>query len=201
MYYFHLILLFQVIVFCTLLAYSNAGFLGTPAVATYSAAPSFSYGAAAPLLGSTFHGSYAAAPATAVAYGTPTVAYGAPSAISAPAITSQSSNILRSFGNLGQVSTYSKTIDTPFSSVRKADVRVSNPGLRISAGPALSYAAPALNTYATSPIFHSAPALAVSHAAPTLAVGHASPVLGVAYSAAPAVSHLSYASAYANYGW
>lgn len=46
----------------------------------------------------------------------------------APALTSQQSNIYRSFGNLGQVSTHSKTIDTPFSSVSKSDVRVSNPG-------------------------------------------------------------------------
>lgn len=33
-----------------------------------------------------------------------------------------------------QVSTYSKAVDTPFSSVRKSDVRVSNPGLAV--GPA-----------------------------------------------------------------
>lgn len=31
-----------------------------------------------------------------------------------------------------QVSTYSKAIDTPFSSVRKSDVRVSNPGVAIA---------------------------------------------------------------------
>lgn len=31
-----------------------------------------------------------------------------------------------------QVSTYSKAIDTPFSSVRKSDIRVSNPGLAVA---------------------------------------------------------------------
>lgn len=34
-----------------------------------------------------------------------------------PSITSQNSNIYRTLGNLGQVSTHSKTIDTPYSSV------------------------------------------------------------------------------------
>jgi hypothetical protein len=43
----------------------------------------------------------------------------------APSITSQSPNILRSYGNLGQVSTY--------SSFRKSDVRVSNDALAYSA--------------------------------------------------------------------
>lgn len=46
----------------------------------------------------------------------------------APTLTSQQSNIYRSPYNLGQVSHQSKTIDTPFSSVSKSDVRVSNPG-------------------------------------------------------------------------
>lgn len=122
-----------------------------------------------------------AAPA-AVSY-----SYGAPIAAQAPAITSQSSNILRSFGNLGQVSTYSKTIDTPFSSVRKADVRVSNPGLRVAAAPAVAYAAPA------------AP---VAYAAPAPAVAYAAPAVGVAYSAAPAVAHVTYSNGYGiSYGW
>lgn len=59
-----------------------------------------------------------------------------------PAITSQNSNIYRTLGNLGQVSTHSKTIDTPYSSVSKSDVRVSNPGIATYGGygvaPALS---------------------------------------------------------------
>lgn len=40
-----------------------------------------------------------------------------------------------------QISTYSKSVDTPFSSVRKADIRVSNPGVAVA--PAYSsFAAP-----------------------------------------------------------
>lgn len=49
-----------------------------------------------------------------------------------PTLTSQDSNIYRSYGNLGQVSTFSKTISTPYSSVSKSDVRVSNPGYRVA---------------------------------------------------------------------
>jgi hypothetical protein len=116
---------------------------------------------------------YAAAPA---------ISYAAPAAVATPAITSQHSNILRSYGNLGQVSTYSKTIDTPFSSVRKSDVRVSND--------ALAY--PAAHAIAAAPVaYHAAP---VAAAAPSL--------LGVAYSAAPAVAHISYSNAYGiNYAY
>lgn len=47
----------------------------------------------------------------------------------APTVTSEQQNVLRSYGNLQQVSYNSKTIDTPYSSVSKSDVRVSNPGL------------------------------------------------------------------------
>ncbi|XP_049543386.1 cuticle protein 67-like [Anopheles darlingi] len=106
--------------------------------------------------------------------------------IHTPAITSQQSNILRSYGNLGQVSTFSKTIDTPYSSVSKSDVRVSNPGLAVghlaSAYPAVAPAYP----------YH----------------GYASPIttavktLGVAYSAAPTVAHMSYSNGFGiNYAW
>ncbi|CAH0720030.1 unnamed protein product, partial [Brenthis ino] len=88
-----------------------------------------------------------------------------------PAIATQQSNILRSPFNLGQVSTYSKAIDTPFSSVRKADVRVSNPG------------------YAIAPSYRGlAPLVSAPLAAPRVTTG----LLGVAYSAAPAVSHMTY---------
>ncbi|OWR42650.1 cuticle protein 16.4 [Danaus plexippus plexippus] len=100
-----------------------------------------------------------------------------------PAISSQQANIIRSPFNLGQISTYSKAIDTPFSSVRKADIRVSNPGLAI---------APAYRTIA-SPILAPAPLVA-----PKVATG----LLGVAYSAAPAVSHMTYTNALGlNYAW
>lgn len=165
-------------VLCAALAVANAGYLGAPA--TYAPGPPIA--------------AYSAAPAVShVSYSSPVVSYGAPFAsyaAQAPAITSQSSNILRSFGNLGQVSTYSKTIDTPFSSVSKSDVRVSNPGLRVAAAPAVAYAAPA----------YAAPA----YAAPAAHgyVAPAAPAIGVAYSAAPAVAHVSYSNGYGiSYGW
>nr|CAD7267059.1 unnamed protein product [Timema shepardi] len=136
----------------------------------------------------------------AVAYGAPALSYAAPayaSAAYAPAaITSQHSNILRTPGNLGQVSTYSKTIDTPYSSVSKSDVRVSNDALAYGAVPAYaSYAAaPAYASYA-------APALAGhAYAAPALAArAYAAPALS--YSPAAVVSHVSFAGLGATYGW
>uniref|UniRef100_A0A182T951 Pupal cuticle protein C1B n=1 Tax=Anopheles maculatus TaxID=74869 RepID=A0A182T951_9DIPT len=114
--------------------------------------------------------------------------------IHTPAITSQQSNILRSYGNLGQISTYSKTIDTPYSSVSKSDVRVSNPGLavgHVAAAYPHAYAAPA---YAAPAYAHPAYAAPAIKAAPAL--------LGVAYSAAPAVAHMTYSNGLGiNYAW
>ncbi|XP_041771330.1 cuticle protein 67-like [Anopheles merus] len=108
--------------------------------------------------------------------------------IHTPAITSQQSNILRSYGNLGQISTYSKTIDTPYSSVSKSDVRVSNPGLAVG--------------HITASYPHAIAAPAYGH------VGYAAPalknpaLLGVAYSAAPAVAHMTYSNGLGiNYAW
>lgn len=99
--------------------------------------------------------------------------------IQSHAITSTSDNILRSHGNLAQVATQTKTIDTPFSSSSKSDIRVSNPA-------AVSYAHfthPATPlTYASAAI----PAATPIQAAPA--------ALGVAYSPAVAVSHMSYSS-------
>ncbi|KAG5343370.1 CUC1B protein, partial [Acromyrmex heyeri] len=91
-----------------------------------------------------------------------------------PAITSTSDNILRSHGNLAQVATQTKTIDTPFSSSSKADIRVTNP---------------AVTTYAH--LAHPAPLTYAAAAIPT-AVRPAA--LGVAYSPAVEVSHMSYSS-------
>ncbi|CAA9997756.1 unnamed protein product [Nesidiocoris tenuis] len=157
------------------LACANAGL----APVAYSAAPALSYGTA----------SYGIAPAAPLGYGH--------AALAPAAITSQSQNILRSYGNLGQVSTYSKTIDTPYSSVRKSDVRVSNPGLATVAHAPLAYAAaPAI---AHAPLAYSA---APAYAARAVAapVAHAG-LLGVAYSAAPAVSHITFDGFGAHYGW
>ncbi|VVD03287.1 unnamed protein product [Leptidea sinapis] len=85
---------------------------------------------------------------------------------------------------IAKVSTYSKAIDTPFSSVRKADIRVSNPGVAIaSTYPGLA-----------APLIAHAPVVA-----PAARVGG---LLGVAYSAAPAVSHMTYTNGLGlSYAW
>lgn len=88
------------------------------------------------------------------------------------AVTSQQSNILRSYGNLGQVSTYSKTIDTPYSSVSKSDVRVSNPGYATVAHGPIGY-----NPYvahAAAPLL-ARPAYAAPYAAPYAAHAYGHP--------------------------
>lgn len=152
--------------------------------------------------------------------------YVAHSGYVAPAITSQNQNIYRSFGNLGQVSTYSKSIDTPFSSVSKSDVRVSNPGYAVSAvapyargfaAPlatayggygAHGYAAPLATAYGAhgyaAPLAHAgyAPYGHAAYAAPIAKVGVAPGLLGVAYSAAPTVAHMTYSNGLGiNYAW
>lgn len=132
-----------------------------------------------------------------------------------PAIVSQQNNILRTPGNLGQVSTYSKTINTPYSSVSKSDVRVSNDAIAYPGVAAYSAVASPLGYSAVAPRLASplgyaaAPALAVaprlasplgySAVAPRLAspLGYAAAPaiatsLGVSYSAAPVVSHISF---------
>ncbi|KAG4068550.1 hypothetical protein HA402_004891 [Bradysia odoriphaga] len=132
----------------------------------------------------------------------------------APAITTQNQNIYRSYGNLGQVSTYSKSIDTPFSSVSKSDVRVSNPGYAVAPLGHATYAAPiahaayahpaAYHGYA-APLAHAAiahPAAYHGYGAPVAKVGVAPGLLGVAYSAAPAVAHMTYSNGLGiNYAW
>ncbi|XP_067008321.2 cuticle protein 76-like [Anabrus simplex] len=184
---------FQLVVLATLLAVANAGYLGG-----YAAAPALAYGG------------YAAAPAYG-GYAAHGYGYGG---YATPAITSQQSNILRTPGNLGQVSTYSKTINTPYSSVSKSDVRVSNDALAygavaapaygyaahgIAAAPALAYGARAYGYGAPALAYGAAPALAArAYAAPAIA---AHGLLGTAYSAAPAVAHVTYAGLGAHYAW
>ncbi|KAF6200281.1 hypothetical protein GE061_006584 [Apolygus lucorum] len=174
--------MYKFFVLAATLACANAGLAPVAYGAAAYGAPALSYG----------HSTYGVAPAAPLGYS----AYG--HAVAPAAITSQSQNILRSYGNLGQVSTYSKTIDTPYSSVRKSDVRVSNPGLATVAHAPVAYAAaPALSYAAHAPVV-AAPALAArAYAAP---VAHAG-LLGVAYSAAPAVSHITFDGFGAHYGW
>lgn len=142
----------------------------------------------------------------------------------APSITTQNQNIYRTPYNLGQVSTHSKTIDTPFSSVSKSDVRVSNPGYTSYGGLGLAHgvaplgvahgygapvvAAHGLSPYGLSPYGLGRPAVAVARpglavARPVGVVGGVAPgLLGVAYSAAPAVAHMSYSNGLGiSYAW
>nr|CAD7459506.1 unnamed protein product [Timema tahoe] len=177
----------------------------------YGAVPAYaSYAAPA------YHGAYAAPALAGHAYAAPALAA---RAYAAPAVAAHGgllgvaysaapihSNILRTPGNLGQVSTYSKTIDTPYSSVSKSDVRVSNDALAYGAVPAYaSYAAPAYHGAYAAPALaghaYAAPALAArAYAAPAVAA-HGG-LLGVAYSAAPIVSHMTYSNAYGiNYAY
>lgn len=135
-----------------------------------------------------------------VQYALPQAHYAPSVAVASHAITSQSDNILRSPGNLAQISTQQKTISTPYSSSSKSDVRVSNPGVYATAtyaAPAVSYAHPAPVAYAAAPAYaHAAPAYA--HAAPAAHAG----LLGVAYSPAVAVSHMTYSSPVGiSYAW
>ena len=70
----------------------------------------------------------AAAPAAVAVQ--PAAALSLPAAtVALPTITTSTSNIIRGIGNLGAISAYTKSVDTPFSSVRKADVRVNNRGI------------------------------------------------------------------------
>jgi hypothetical protein len=169
---------------------------------------------------------------------------------------------VKGFGGNSVISEYSKSVDTPYSSVRKYDSRISNdalayapaahaiaaPAVAYGAAPALAYgagiraygAAPAvaygagIRAYGAAPAvaygagyraYGAAPALAYGAApavaygagyraygaAPAVAYGAAySPAiaktavaapLGVAYSAAPAVAHLSFSGLGTAYGY
>ncbi|EEB18369.1 Pupal cuticle protein C1B, putative [Pediculus humanus corporis] len=180
---------FRFAVLAAVLAIANAGYLSAPIAA---------------------HATYAAPVAS--------VAYAAPHAYTthtvSPALVSQHANVLRTPGNLGQVSTYSKSINTPFSSVTKHDVRVSNDALAYTHAPiayahapAAAYAAP-IAKVAAAPFTYAAPAAYAAPIAKVAAapVAYAAPAavakIGVAYSAAPAVAHMAYSNGYGiQYNW
>ena len=187
---------FKLVVLAAALAVANAGLIGAPV--GYAAAPV----------------GYAAAP---IGY----ASYAAPVAVGTPTLTSQSSNTLRTFGNQGQISHEAKTIQTPFSSVSRSDVRVSNDAQILAHAPVAAYAAPAAyaaHAYAApaayaAPVAHAyaAPAayaapVAHAYAAPAYGAPIAKAVapaglLGVAYSAAPVVSHMTYSSGPITYAY
>lgn len=213
-----------VIVLCATLAFAKAGLIGAPAALTYSSAPSVS----------TVYSSIGApAIATHAAYAAPAIAthtsYAAPAlAVATPAIGASHQSTIRSFD--GTVSHHSKAVDTAFSSVRKADTRISNnvysPAIAATyaapAAPALyaSHAAPAVYTSHAAPAVytsHAAPTVYTSHAAPALYASHPAPAvysqaapaiyaaapktLAYAASATPVVAHVSFDGLGAHYAW
>lgn len=87
---------------------------------------------------------------------------------------------------MAQVSTQSKTIDTPYSSSSKTDVRVSNPSVYYSAQPALAgqiYAA------GGAPIYENHHAKLAYAAVPQATVNYAAAAPAYSYAAAAPVAH------------
>ncbi|TDG52932.1 hypothetical protein AWZ03_000475 [Drosophila navojoa] len=109
------------------------------------------------------------------------------------AVASTQQNVVRSFG--GTVSSYSKAVDTPYSSVRKTDTRVQN-NVYTPAIAKTTYAAP-LYTQATPLVQKTvyaaqAPVLAktVSYGAPSITYSAPAPVVAKTVSyGAPAVTY------------
>ncbi|EDW69006.1 cuticle protein 76 [Drosophila virilis] len=136
------------------------------------------------LLGATSAGFLAPAPATYVAQP------------HYDAVGTTQQNVVRSFG--GTVSTYSKNVVTPYSSVSKVDSRTTNnvytPKTVYSAPAAVVtksvYAAPAVTYAAPAPVL----AKTVSYAAPAVTYAAHSPVIAKTY-AAPAVAYAAPAAA------
>lgn len=162
--------------------------------------------AASPIaIGARYAAPLAAAPLTRIAYSPANQvsqvysSIAAPAALSYapqiayanPAIASTQQNTIRTLG--GTVSSYSKAIDTAFSSVRKSDTRVSN-----------NYYAPALATrtialapaYATKTVAIAPAAIGSSYLAPSSYLAGSSAIHG-----SPVVSHVSFDGIGAHYGW
>lgn len=88
------------------------------------------------------------------------------------AVASTSTNIIRTPGNFGQVAAYHKTVETPFSSSHKADVRFTNDVVPLPYQPSGPYAAPGPYPYAApGPYPYAAPGPYPYAAGPTVAAG------------------------------
>ncbi|XP_076241771.1 cuticular protein CPF2 isoform X1 [Calliopsis andreniformis] len=99
-----------------------------------------------------------------------------------PTIATSSSNVIRGIGNLGStISAAAKSVDTPFSSERNADVRVSNPGI-VTATAVPASVLTVANTALAAPLATAA----VAAPATVLAPG-----LTTAIAAAPALAGLA----------
>ncbi|KAI4458766.1 larval/pupal cuticle protein h1c-like protein-related [Holotrichia oblita] len=176
-------------VFCAALAAANAGFLGAPAAIQYSSAPAVSTSYFSQPL-ATVH----AAPAVAAVHAAPAVAavHAAPVAVHAPAIGASQQSVIRSLGGNQAISTYSKAVDSAFSTVRKYDTRITNDALSVAHAP-VAYAAP-VATYA-----HAAPVATYAHAAPVATYAHAAPVATYAHAAPVATyAHAAPVATYAH---
>ncbi|XP_075163059.1 cuticle protein 76-like [Haematobia irritans] len=127
------------------------------------------------------------------------------------AVASTQHNVVRSFG--GTVSHYSKSVQTPYSSVHKVDTRINNnvytPAVAKTvsyAAPAVyaaptvaktvSYAAPAVHTYSAAPAVH-------TYAAAPAVQTYAAPVVkqAITYSPAAAVAHATFEGFGAHWGY
>jgi hypothetical protein len=150
------------------------------------------------LLAALFAVAHAGGPAAYSTFTTP-IDYGS--------VGSTHESTVKGFGGNNVISQYSKAVDTPYSSVRKYDTRISNdafayaPAAHAIAAPALAYsAAPALAYGAGYKAYGAAPALAYG-AAPALAYGAGYRAYGaapaLAYGAAPT---LAYGAGYRAYG-
>ncbi|KAH8302755.1 hypothetical protein KR044_010523 [Drosophila immigrans] len=116
------------------------------------------------------------------------------------AVASTQQNVVRSFA--GTVSSYSKAVDTPYSSVRKSDTRIQNNVY----SPAIAHAAP-LYTQATPIVektVYAAPAPVVAktvYAAPSVHYAAPAPVVAktVSYAAPVVAKTVSYAAPAVHY--
>ncbi|KAH8302756.1 hypothetical protein KR044_010522, partial [Drosophila immigrans] len=98
------------------------------------------------------------------------------------AVGTTQQNVVRSFG--GTVSTYSKNVVTPYSSVSKIDSRTTNNVYT----PKTVYSAPA--TVVTKSVYAAAAPAPVAYAAPAVHYAAPAPVVAkTVYSAAPAVHY------------
>ncbi|XP_008476016.1 larval/pupal cuticle protein H1C-like [Diaphorina citri] len=145
----------------------------------------------------------------------PSVAYVTPS-YAHSAVGSQSQSVVRSLDGNSVHSVYSKAVDTPFSSVRKYDSRVSNDAIAYAHAPvyhAPVYSAPVVKsvapvTYAAAPVlkyaapypYHAPVVKSIAHPVAYSPVAYHAPVsAGVApyavkapYSPAAVVSHVDF---------
>ncbi|KAM7358988.1 uncharacterized protein ACRADG_003753 [Cochliomyia hominivorax] len=109
------------------------------------------------------------------------------------AVATTQQNVVRSFG--GTISSYSKSVDTPYSSVRKADTRINNNVYTPAIAKTLTYATPAVTKTVVTPTVytHAVPSVAktVTYAAPAVTKTIVTPTVHT--HAVPAVTKTVYA--------